>query len=272
MTKEFKSLKASGLSDEFDAVGYGSEPIIQVEDGKNQIAITCIFPGFDLSDDDQDIAGEKKPFKEVGIKGVGFLSQEGKPLLPVFRRFVNIPPGCSVEFDVEKGRAANFEDILVTPSQESAVDTDEEHTFEFDEESYKKDEFFPKEMVKVSPAQDIDGYNAVLLEVCPIRYNAAKRKLQGYSNIRIILKFSGKDMDSDENEFLFTDPSSSREGFGNLLLNPSRALTRLEETPTLRVPGILYPWGPEFIIIYHNNFKTAAQKLALWKNTKGIST
>jgi len=96
MSKEFNSLKAAGLSDAFKAEVHGSEPIIEIEEEKDQITIACIFPGFDLSDDEQDVKGEKKPFKEVGITGLGFISEHGRPLMPVFRRFVNVSVGCDI--------------------------------------------------------------------------------------------------------------------------------------------------------------------------------
>ncbi len=275
MTKEFKSLKASGLSDDFDAEVDGSEPIIDVGEEEDHITISCIFPGFDLSDDEQDVKGEKKPFKEVGISGVGFVSESGQPLMPVFRRFVNVPQGCDVEVNVEKGSVVTFDDILVTPAQEKAMDGEEEHEFEFDEEAYKKDEFYPKDIVKVSDPQDVDGYNAVLVEICPLQFNPVKRKIRGYSNITVTLKFSPKDEEDEENRFPFIDPELEREGFGNLLLNPRRRMVAMQPSIPIGppIPPIIPPFFlPEFIIIHHGDFKVAAQKLANWKNTKGIST
>ena len=271
MVKEFKSFKASGLSDDFDAEVDGSEPIIDVDEAEDQVTIACIFPGFDLSDAEQDIQGEKKPFKEVGISGTGFISESGCPLLPVFRRFVNVPQDCAVETSVEKGKTIIFDDILVTPAQEETMDGVEDHKFEFDEAAYKNDEFYPKEIVKVSSPQDIDGYNAVLVEIYPIQYNPAKRKIKGYSNIKATLKFSAKD-EADEIEFPLVDPELEREGFGNLLLTPSRRLISGSGKPSITKSGSIRVCLPEFIIIHHSDFKAAAQKLADWKNTKGIFT
>jgi hypothetical protein len=270
MATEFKSLKPAGLSDEFDAEVDGSQPIIKVEEQEEEISISCIFPGFDLSDDEQDVKGEKRPFKEVGISGVGFLSVSGRPLLPVFRRFVNLAPGCDVEVHVEKGRAVTFDDILVTPAQEEALDGEEDHEFEFDEDAYKEDEFYPKDIVTVSDAQDIDGYNAVLVEVCPLQFNAAKRKVRGYSNITVTLKCSRQDEEGEGGGFCFVDPALDREGFGNLLLTPHRATATLAARP-IAVPMLRW-LQPEFLIIHHADFKQAAQELANWKNTKGLCT
>ncbi|GAB6163410.1 hypothetical protein JCM12298_25700 [Desulfothermus naphthae] len=270
MTKEFKSLKASGLSEDFDAEVDGSEPIIDVSEEEDHITISCILPGFDLSDNEQDVKGEKMPFKEVGISGVGFVSESGKPLMPVFRRFVNVPQGCDIEVNVKKGNEVTFDDILVTPAQEKAMDGEEEHEFEFDEEAYKKDEFYPKNIVKVSDPQDVDGYNAVLVEICPLQFNPVKRKIRGYGNITITLKFSPKDEEDEENRFPFIDPELEREGFGNLFLNPRRRTVTMRPSRPILPPPPLF--SPEFIIIYHPSFSNAAQKLANWKNTKGIST
>ncbi len=281
MTKEFKGLKASGLSDAFDAEIDGSEPIIDVEVEETQIIITGIFPGFDLSDDEQDVKGEKKPFKEVGISGTGFVSESGHPLIPVFRRFVNVPWGCNIEPKVEKGKAAAFDDILVTPAQEEAFDGKEDHEFEFNEEAYNKDEFYPKDIVKVGPPQNIDGYNAVLVEIHPLQYNAGKRKIRGYSNIKTTLKFSAKEEEDGECEYTANDPELETEAVGNLLLNPGRkSITFLPywqwQPPTIHVPPGTPPpilaYKKNFLIIYHSNFKTAAKKLTNWKRSKGIGT
>lgn len=277
MTKEFKSLKPSGLSDAFNAEVDGSAPIIEVEVGEDQITIACIFPGFDLSDDEQDVKGEKKPFKEVGISGTGFVSESGHPLMPVFRRFVNVPRGCNVEVNVEKGKAVTFDDILVTPAQEEAFDGEEDHEFEFDEEAYNKDEFYPKDIVKISSPQDVDGYNAVLVEICPLQFNSAGREIRGYGNIKAILKFSAKAKDKvdGESEYSFMDPELEKEGFGNLLLNPGRKTFPANPLgwgmPT-SIRTRTEPYEHQFLIIYHSRFETAARKLADWKNTKGIST
>lgn len=274
MAKEFKSLKASGLSDDFDAEIDGSEPIIEMEEEEDHITISCIFPGFDLSDDEQDVKSEKKPFKEVGISGVGFISESGQPLMPLFRRFVNVPHHCDIEVSVEKGKAVVFDDILVTPAQEKAVDGEEEHEFEFNEEAYKKDEFYPKDIVEVSDPQDVDGYNAALVEICPLQFNPAKRKIRGYSNISVTIKFLLKDEEDEEGRFPFIDPELEREGFGNLLLTPRRRVIAAPVRPIrppIEIPPIILLL-PEFIIIHDGDFKAAAQKLANWKNTKGIST
>ena len=122
MTREFKSLKPAGLTDAFRPEADGSEPVIDVVEEKDHLTVSCIFPGVDVSDDEQDVKGEKKPFTEIGISGVGFVSQSGKPLMPVFRRFVSVPVGCDIEVSVEKARAVTFDDILVTPAQEEAMD------------------------------------------------------------------------------------------------------------------------------------------------------
>ncbi|ANT64551.1 C25 family cysteine peptidase [Prosthecochloris sp. CIB 2401] len=272
MSKEFYSLKPAGISGEFDAELHGTDPVIELQETEEQLTISCIFPGFKIADTEKDIDGEKLPFKEVGIRGAGYLSRSGQPLMPIFRRFVQVPKGVEIELGVEKGRAVTFNDILVTPAQEEATDADMEHPFEYSAEAYARDEFYPPDIARVSDAKDIDAYNTVLVEICPLQCNAATKTLRGYSNITVTLRFRSAGEHDGEMDFSlsFMDPELSREGYGNLLLNPARsAVSRLE--PALSIPELRL-FTPEFLIIYHQNFKAAAEKLADWKKLKGIST
>jgi len=56
------------------------------------------------------------------------------------------------------------------------------------------------------------------------------------------------------------------------MLNPRRRI--VERVPVTRVPGpvVFRLRGPEFVIIYDKSLKKAAEKLANWKNRKGLIT
>ncbi len=132
---KYISLQPSGLSDAFDIEIHGVQPVVTIDEKDTSIQVSFIFPGFSLSDVDQDVEGEIIPFKEVGVSGAGFISESGKPLLPSFGTFVQIPPGCSFETTVKKSKPLEIEDIVVTPAQEEAIDN-EEGSFEYDHDSY----------------------------------------------------------------------------------------------------------------------------------------
>lgn len=184
--KEFKSLNPAGLPESFDVEIHGKEPIVQVEELKGRINITYTFPGFYLSDDSLDVEGERISFKGVKIPKAGFLSESGKPLLPSFGRYIQIPFNSDFKFTVKKGKPVQFDDVLLLPAQEELTDNpDEEHTFEYDKDFYSAEEFYPRDIVEVTGPFEVDGYNTLLVHVRPFQYNPAKRKLIGCGNIAV---------------------------------------------------------------------------------------
>jgi hypothetical protein len=92
--KDYKSLSPAGLPDLFDAEIHGEEPIVKVEELKGRILVSYAFPGFYLSDDSRDVEGERIAFKQVNAAKTGFLAESGKPLLPSFGRYIQIPFNC----------------------------------------------------------------------------------------------------------------------------------------------------------------------------------
>ncbi len=274
--KEFVSLNAAGLTDDAGAQVFGEEPIVNVEEGDGAITLSYTFPGFTMSDDDRSVDGEDLPFREIGVSGSGFLSESGKPLLPSFGRFVQIPRGCAFEYSVAKSRPINFEDVLVTPAQEEAMDgEDDEERFEFDAGAYKARSYYPKDMVAVTGPFELDGYQVLSVHVRPLRYNAKRKRLQGYGNVTVSIALTPKDVaDTPEDmggEYTIS-PSLSGEAFGNLLLNPKRNI--LARFPEFEPKPIFWPCFPrysELLVIYNDPLEGPVQDLAQWKRKRGLT-
>lgn len=270
--KEFRLLNPAGLPEAFDAEIHGKEPIVKVEELKGRIVISYTFPGFYISEDSREVDDERMTFKQIKIPGAGFLSESGNPLMPSFGRYVQIPVNSDFKFSVKKSNPVEFEGVLVLPAQENLTDNPEvEHTFEYARDFYRKDELYPSEVAQVSGPYGIDEYNGLMVHVRPFQYNPAKKKLIGYGNITVDIVVMPRE--EETNEFPLTDPELNREAFGNLFLNPRRRVEERVETLPRRV--ILPPItrrGPEFLIIYHDTFKNEAEKLAKWKNMRGIRT
>jgi hypothetical protein len=216
---------------------------------------------------------------EVGISGIGFFSESGKPLLPSFGRFVQIPPGCNYEIHIEKNEPQEYQNLKIKPAQENTKDEDA-GTVEFDEDAYKQDEFYPPDIVECSRPMYMDGYRVICIHVRPLQYNPKKYLLHAYSNIKVSIVLlpgkthEGKEADTEEfDNWVFSDRSKSLEGFGNLVFNPSRSF--FERSSVLRLPAAQIrtrPDIPEYYIIYGDVFEKPAQKLAEWKQKKGIET
>lgn len=270
LLREFIPLEPVDLPDEFDVEIHGEEPIVNIKEIDDRIVINYTFPGFYRFRDTRSIDGKEISFDQLNISKTGFLAESGKPLLPSFGRYVQIPHNCDFDISVEKGEPIEFEDILVLPAQEKVLDGEEgNHGFEYEEDFYEKDQLYPLDIDEVKGPFLIDGYNALLIHVRPLQYNAANKKLLGYSNVTVTIKISFKDT---EVEGFFVDPETNREGFGNHFLNPRRTIEARLTTPPRRIVTPFRPKGPEFLIIFYKDFEGAANKLAHWKRMKGIRT
>jgi hypothetical protein len=268
--REFKALNPSWLPESFDAESMGEEPIVEIDESDDKIIISYVFPGFYLSDDARNVEGDIVNFKQVNIGKTGFIAESGKPLLPSFGRYVQIPANCKYEFTYIKSNPLQFDDVLILPAQQKLTDSDmDENIFEYDRATYANDEYYPSEVVEISGPYEIDDYSALLVHVRPFQYNPARKKLVGYGNITVSIVLKE---DAEKEKEAVYQPETDKEGFGNLFLNPKRNVER--RLPGLKRPVVILPkpMGPEFIILYHDDYKDAAEKLAQWKNTRGLRT
>ena len=274
--REFRSLEPEGLPEWADEVIEGDEPIVEVEESRGRIVVSYTFPGFYVVDDARDVEGEKVPFTQINIEATGYLVKSGWPELPCFARYVQIPFNCDYKVTVEKGKPVEFHDILVLPAQEHLMDSpDEEHTIEYNKELYTEDLLYPEEIVEVEgPFNNIDLYTALLVRVVPFQYNPAKRTLIGYGNVTVTIDLMPKRAEEVSAFPPFWTPELDRKAFGNLFVNPSRRsiYDRLKIDPGMVPFADAWARGPEYLIIFHDTFRQAADRLAQWKNRRGLRT
>ena len=227
--RKFASLSPENISKDFDGEIHGEEPIVKLEETSGKITISYIFPGFYLVEDSRDVENKKLGFKQISIAAIGSMGVSGRPQLPSFGRYVQIPQNADFKVSVTKGKSVVFDDVIVSPSQQMQTDSPAENaTFEYDRVFYVQDTLYPEEIVSVSGPFNIDQYNALLVHVTPFQYNPAAKKLIGYGNVTVTIAITrGKKAKAGDE----TKPSSAafdRGASGNLLLNPgSRIDARL---------------------------------------------
>jgi hypothetical protein len=279
-------LKATGLPKNFDIESHGEKPLVDFvfKDKENLIEISYIFPGFRISHHPQhlgDNVGQSATLykHEVGISGTGFFSENGKPLLPSFGRFVQIPPGCYFKIQSEESVPEEFKLVKIKPAQENARDQ-EEGKIEWNKKAYARNEFYPDNILEYKGPLYMDGYRVICIHVRPMKYNPKKHLLRCFSNIKVSITLLPEEI-SDERDvdreklakYVFLDRSKNLEGFGNFLFNPSR---RFFERTSLAPPSLNYvktkPEATELLIIYGKSLVKPAQKLKDWKQKRGLET
>ncbi len=270
--KQFCSLEPRNLPEGFDALREGEAPLVKVDETKGKIVVDFTFPGFYLSEEVQEIRGTPRIFHQVNIGATGFMAQSGKPLLPSFGRYVQIPINSDFTWTVTRGKVKEWNNVDVLPAQQQMVDAaGAKHVFEFDEQAYAKDALYPTDVVDVAGPFNIDEYHGILIHVRPLQYNPVKRQLVGYGNITLTIQVT--QMKRAQTESTLPDARTGREAFGNLFINPRRGIEeRLEVLPGDRPTPPFHLTGSEFLILYHDPLKAAAETLARWKITRGLAT
>lgn len=266
--REFVRLEAEGLPETYDAEALGGQPLVEVKESDRAIELSYRFPGFFRADQEQDVRGQQMRFDVVDIGGLGRVMSSGKPELPSFGRYVQIPAGCEFKVTVETpGKAVEVPGVVVFPSQEKMTDGAVAHEFEYDAAAYAKDEYYPKDLVTATGPIVLDGYPAVLVHVCPIQFNPKRKLLRAHARVVVKLTLATRAGAPAPT----SDKPDSQEAFGNLFLNPRRDVGPRVGFP----PGPLQPiprLGPELLIVYATPFANAAQALFRWKNHKGLVT
>ena len=265
--------------------GLSDEPVVKIDYKDNEIKIFSFFPGFTISEDNKRLKVKNSiiPFREIGISGTGFISKSGKPLLPSFGRFIQIPPGYdgTVEFDAKKCHLHELsidglgeDEFRIMPAQEHAKE-DEVKEFEYDDDVYKDDKLYPEDIIEWSNPLYINGYKVMLIQLRPLRYNPSRKKLYGIDSIEVTIKLSPMKIGEEQilNECALTDSTSNLEGFGNFLLNPKRSFFERESIRHFSIDSVTTnPEVAEFLIIYGEDLTKPAQKLKEWKIKRGMET
>ncbi len=266
--------EANESNGETTGANFGEKPVVGFDYKDNVMELSYTFPQFTLSDDQKE-----KDDHEVGISGAGFFSESGKPLLPSFGRFIQIPPDGDFTIELEKGEPEVFENVNIRPARENAKDQ-EAWVVEYDAETYGKDKFYPYKIVECSDPLYMDGYRVVCVHVRPLQFNPMGRTLLFYRYIKVLVNLEPEERSTESdvnkeglNKWVFRDRSRNLQGFGNFLFNPGRAFfAKWPATPPRADRPHEKPGGPEFLIIYGRAFKKPARKLREWKKKRGIET
>lgn len=160
------------------------------------------------------------------IDGFNYLTEIGKPMLPVKNMLIALPPGAiydNVEIIKNNPMELNgIYDIMPYPII-VPLDTDrillENIQDEWDENyknTYYSSNFYPEEIVNIKNTGTLRKYSYVSLSVCPFRYLPESGKLFYFESCKIIIHFSYPEnnevfrgINEVKNDDLFDDKAAS---------------------------------------------------------------
>ncbi len=137
-------------------------------------------------------------YSAVAMEGTESISDFSMPRVPVYRTWLEIPVGATVEFSISNETVLNIDGPAwpIQPGILSASKSDPRHSFtmEFDESVYSGGTTFPDTWVRVIYAGQMRGRNLALVEVLPLRWNPADNSCDLLSEATITLSYEGGDL------------------------------------------------------------------------------
>jgi hypothetical protein len=200
------------------------------------------------------------------------LIEPGAPGVPVFRRLFAAPLGAElhVEFSTEPAETIQMN---LHPAQLQPVDAIVDPTdpqvfadppFVRNSELYETDRAYPPNPVNVARMGEHRGLNIYSVEVAAGQYNPVSQTLTLFEKAAVNVTFVG-----GEGVFISEaalKPSENKDSLAGVVLNGPLIFDHVKPYP------VMFNMGEELMILTHRDFLAAAQRLADWKNRKGIVT
>jgi hypothetical protein len=273
-----------GLWISFDssAPGTPAEAHVTVSDTSG-ITIVADFHGFWRNNYTLD----STLYDDLDMPGAGSIQEYGKPMLPCLFEYVQIPYDVDVSVDLLVSTSANDSGYEIRPaplseipysggkSDEDSIPSTPSPTF-FDA-VYQNNTFFPGEITNTEGEMNFTsmimrGHRLLGLSFFPVQYNPATSELSVFSQIMAKVKYSFPAQIEPVPERLRSELFERILEESVLNCYPYIPLTipaGAGTTPWIVIPN-LYFGGAEYLIITTSIFKEQAERLAEWKERKGM--
>ena len=225
-------------------------------------------------DPSQVIHHKVKDYDLVELKGYPSIKTPGKPGLPrVVKTFVIPSDAVPVKVEIVGMKTEEIPgEFYVYPAHPDVPlpmpgKKFELKEYEPDQKVYNSNNPFPPYTVRLIGSGLKNGYRLVQVEIFPLRYIPAKKRLIMATDVKIRIVYEdGKNRGYVPCEKIREEAGSY---IRNIVENPEdveRFAPRLKRTG----PALLNPGNYEYVIITESPLDTVFQKLADWERKKGI--
>lgn len=203
--------------------------------------------------------------------GIFLPANAGEPNLPASSRFVAIPTGATVHYNIDYQSMQTIRSVDLMAAAPLPFDTDDAlNTYDKDPAIYDVDAFYPASPVSISPVMTMRGVEMVALTVIPYQYNPVTKQLRVYDDLKVSLSFDGGTGEFGEEKYRsrYFDPILAAE-----LMNYDQ-LPAVDYEKRIREASSNRPDDFEYLIVIPNNesFRGPAQQLAEYRVKQGIKT
>ncbi len=202
-------------------------------------------------------------YSAVAIDGAENVSEFSYPRMPVYRAWLEIPIGATVEVSITEENIMNISGPAwpINPGIQSATKSQPRESFvmELNDEVYTSSAFYPSEWVRVVYAGQMRGRNLALVEVLPLRWNPSSNRCDLLSEATISLSFEGGDLSATyaNADRYFAPPFE-------------RMLSGMTVNYGTFEGGCDTPPAP-YLIVTHSNFTSSMTDFVTWKESLGFT-
>ena len=258
-----------------ERVGMVAEAEVEEEDNTKVLALAELGEPKVLTVEE---AEEEELFTQVVVPGADSkVGVPGMPAVPFFRRLIAVPIDAKVVLNTQLGKQPT-ESIYMNlyPFQDEPVDQGDppddsvfaDPPFVKNDDFYAGDEWYPPEdeLVKLTEMGEMRDVRMVMVEVAGGQYNPYTNELRLFEDHDVDVDFQGGKgaFITEASDHAFED---ARYVYTGAVLNKASIpiyVAELEYIPVLL--------GEELLIMTHPDFLTAANDLATFKRSIGIST
>lgn len=171
-----------------------SEEIERTPDG---IIITLEFPSPEM----KEVSRDGETFLQILLPGCGYQRSVGKPLLPVLKKFVEVPgemnPTLRTEILVEEEMRIPYPVLPAQPPVQKSSGSSSR--FIYDREFYGTSGWTPPEVCTIEKIGIIRKHRVAIVKVCPVKYLPSEGKLAIIRSLKVSLEFDdGRGMEYPE--------------------------------------------------------------------------
>lgn len=236
---------------------------VETQDG-SKVIINYSIKEFSLST--MEVKGEA--MQNIELPGQFLPNNAGAPNLPGSGRYIAIPQGAEVTYNIVAYRSETFTNVNVAPAFRIPwANEDGDLEYIKDESIYSANKFYPEQPILLSEKSQVRGIDVVLLGITPFHYNPVTRQLIVYRDIKIEVTFNGGNGHFGDNRLrsrwwdpLLSDMLLNFESLPKMDYN--KAFQSTDETGCEYL--IISPTGPEFL--------QWADSIRMFRTLQGIKT
>jgi len=235
--------------------------------------------------------GDGNQYAQVGVPSLEpNAGNIGQPDVPVYRRLLAVPRGAQVLLQTPQVQTGPWmTDVILYPTQPQSVDSglaQEKHpgdpphdqgepdnsvfdnpAWALDTEAYSGKAVFPAEPVSIQKVGRMRDLDLVQIAMAAGQYDPASKRFTAYTGLEFTVQFEG-----GEGIFLPGEVHNPFESGGSAYAQVINWQAVPQYVGDWKIVGPIVCLGAELLIITDPAFRSAADTLADWKRTSGIST